>query len=117
MSNLNRFQFIGNLTKDASLRYINDNKAVVNFDIAVDSSFKKDDKIVESVDFFRITAWGKTAENAGKYLGKGSKVFVEGSIKNGSFEKDGVEHRTTEFTADSIVYLITKSPANKTSES
>lgn len=38
MSNLNRFQFIGNLTKDADLRYTDSQKAVVNFDIAVDDA-------------------------------------------------------------------------------
>ncbi|MGC0987087.1 single-stranded DNA-binding protein [Pantoea agglomerans] len=115
MSNLNRFQFIGNLTKDADLRYTNGDKAVVNFDIAVDATYRSDDRAVENTDFFRITAWDKTAENAGKYLGKGSKVYVEGSIKNSSYEKDGIKHYKTEFTALNIEYLVTKSPATKQS--
>lgn len=113
MSNLNRFQFIGNLTKDADLRYTDSQKAVVNFDIAVDDSYQSDGKTVANTNFFRITAWGKIAESAGKYLGKGSKVFVEGTIKNSSYEKDGNKHYKTEFTALNIEYLVTKSPADQ----
>lgn len=116
MSNLNRFQFIGNLTKDIELRYTGNDKAVGNFDIAVDRVFKKDEQTVKEADYFRITIWGQMAENAAKYLGAGSKIYVEGAIKSGSYEKEGVKHFTTDFTATNIVYLSTKEPGNKSAE-
>ena len=43
----------------------------------------------EQTDFFRIKSFGGLAENAGKYLGKGSKVFVQGRIEPTKYEKDG----------------------------
>ncbi|WKN80519.1 single-stranded DNA-binding protein (plasmid) [Salmonella enterica subsp. diarizonae] len=80
MKNLNRFQFIGNLTKDTELRYTAKSTPIAIFDIAVNGSYKDQEtgEIKEYTDFFRIKVWGKAAENAAKFLGKGSQVFVEG---------------------------------------
>ncbi|MCE3968766.1 single-stranded DNA-binding protein [Escherichia coli] len=78
MKNLNRFQFIGNLTKDTELRYTAKSTPIAIFDIAVNGSYKDQEtgEIKEYTDFFRIKVWGKAAENAAKFLGKGSQVFV-----------------------------------------
>lgn len=80
MKNLNRFQFIGNLTKDTELRYTAKSTPIAIFDIAVNGSYKEQEsgEVKEYTDFFRIKVWGKAAENAAKFLGKGSQVFVEG---------------------------------------
>ncbi|EPJ6947333.1 single-stranded DNA-binding protein [Escherichia coli] len=91
MKNLNRFQFIGNLTKDTELRYTAKSTPIAIFDIAVNGSYKDQEtgEIKEYTDFFRIKVWGKAAENAAKFLGKGSQVFVEGSMRNTQYESNG----------------------------
>jgi len=53
----------------------------------------------------RWTLWGKQAENAARYLGKGSRVNVVGSLKNDNYEKDGVTVYGFDFTAEEIDYL------------
>ena len=53
----------------------------------------------------RWTVWGKQAENAARYLGKGSRVNVVGSLKNNNYDKDGVAVYGFDFTAEEIDYL------------
>jgi single-strand DNA-binding protein len=106
---LNKFQFIGHLTRDPELTYTPGGKAVANIDIAVndvwtDSQGQKQEK----VNYFRIKTWEKKAENAGKYLAKGSMIFVEGAIQNNTYEKEGQTVYGFEFVADSIEYLSKK---------
>jgi single-strand DNA-binding protein len=67
----------------------------------------------EQTDFFRIKSFAGLAENAGKYLGKGSKVFVQGRIEPTKFEKDGQTEYGFDFIADVIEYLDTKEPGGK----
>jgi single-strand DNA-binding protein len=74
----NLFQFIDNLTRDAETRQ-NENTLRAIFDLAVNRLWRRRsanaDKL-EVADYFRIKCFGSLADNAGKYLGKGSKVFV-----------------------------------------
>lgn len=64
----------------------------------------------EQTDFFRIKSFGGLAENAGKYLGKGSKVFVQGRIEPTKYEKEGKTEYGFDFIAEEIEYLDTKAP-------
>ena len=114
MKNLNRFQFIGNLTKDTELRYTAKSTQIAIFDIAVNGSYKDQEtgEIKEYTDFFRIKVWGKAAENAAKFLGKGSQVFVEGSMRNTQYESNGQKVYGIDYIAENIQYLNIKSPAS-----
>ncbi|EBU8145946.1 single-stranded DNA-binding protein [Salmonella enterica subsp. enterica serovar Typhimurium] len=114
MKNLNRFQFIGNLTKDTELRYTAKSTPITIFDIAVNGSYKDQEtgEIKEYTDFFRIKVWGKAAENAAKFLGKGSQVFVEGSMRNTQYESNGQKVYGIDYIAENIQYLNIKSPAS-----
>ncbi|ALR06323.1 single-stranded DNA-binding protein (plasmid) [Xylella fastidiosa] len=115
---LNKFQFIGNLTRDTQLRYMgNDNRAVATFDIAVNAEWRdrSTGEKHEKTNYFRIKLWGTQAENAGKYLGKGSQVFVDGYIENSKYEKNGETQYSQDFMADYVQYLNTKAPS-ETSE-
>jgi single-strand DNA-binding protein len=53
----------------------------------------------------RWTVWGKQAENAARYLGKGSRVNVVGSLRNNNYDKDGVTVYGFDFTAEEIDFL------------
>jgi len=104
----NQFQFIGNLTRDANVHQGEYTRAVL--DLAVNRIWRdKSGEKKEETDFFRIKAFGALADNAGKYLGKGSKVFVQGRIKPTKYEKeDGTVEYGHDFIADMIQYLDTK---------
>lgn len=110
---LNRAQIIGNLTRDPELRQIPGGQTVASFSVATnftwtDQSGQKQDK----AEFHNIVAWRKLAEICGKYLKKGTKVFVEGRIQTRDWEgEDGVKRYRTEITADNMIILDKKGDA------
>ena len=78
---VNRTVLVGRLTRDPELRKIGTGKSVLNFSIAVNRQFNKD-----QADFINCVAWEQTAEFMANYLTKGSLVSVEGRIQSGSYE-------------------------------
>jgi single-strand DNA-binding protein len=102
---LNKVALVGRLTKDPEVRYTQDNQtAVAKFTIAVDRTFKREGQ--PSADFIPIIVFGKPAENAGKYIGKGRLVAVSGRIQTRSWDdQDGKKHYVTEVIADEVDYL------------
>lgn len=92
----------GRLTKDPDVRQTNSGKVYARMSLAVDRRRAKDGQ--QQADFPTLIAWGKTAEFAEKYLFKGKKILVEGSLQTGSFEKDGVKHYTTDVLVDNIEF-------------
>ena len=109
----NQFQFIGNLTRDTDVRH-SENSVRAVFDLAVNRVWRdRAGEKKEQTDFFRIKSFAGLAENAGKYLGKGSKVFVQGRIEPTKFKKDGQTEYGFDFIADVIEYLDTKEPGGK----
>ena len=87
---MNKLIMMGRLCADPEVRYggANNDTAVANFRIAVDRRFKRDGD--PDADFFRITALGKQGEFAERYLKKGTKILLEGEIRNNNYTgKDG----------------------------
>ena len=108
----NLFQFIGNLTRDTGVRQSESSVRAV-FDLAVNRVWRNAAGArQEQTDFFRIKSFGGLAENAGKYLGKGSKVFVQGRIEPTKFERNGRTEFGFDFIAEAIEYLDTKAPGS-----
>lgn len=104
----NVFAFTGRITKDLEVKEVSNNMKVLNFSIAVDNPYKKDD-----VSFFDIVAFGNKAENTAKYCGKGSKVAVDGSVKQERFtDKEGNNRSVVRFNANNIEFLDNKSQSN-----
>jgi len=101
---MNKILLIGRLGKDVETRQTQSGKAVANFTLATDSGFG-DKKVTQ---WHRIVAWEKTAELAQKYLHKGSKIFLEGEVQYGSYEKNGQTHHTTDIVARNIQFLDSK---------
>lgn len=102
---MNKVFLSGNLTRDPEVRYSQSGKAFVKMGIAINRRYK--DK--ESVDFFNLTAWEKTAEFCGRYLRKGSRVLVEGRLQTGSYEnKDGVKVNTVDIMVENIEFAGAK---------
>ena len=106
---MNHVVLIGRLTKDVELKYIQGTGTpVANFAIAVDREFTgKDGK--KEVDFINIQVWGKSAENCSIYIGKGSLVGVQGSIRVDSYQNQAGETRkVTRVNANRVQFLDTK---------
>jgi len=98
---VNKVIVTGNLCRDIELRYIPDGTAVGSFSIAVNEKYK--DK--ETTSFFNVTVWGKQAENCAKYIGKGSKVLIEGNLKQDTWEKDGQKHQMVKINAQRVEFI------------
>lgn len=102
---LNKVALVGRLTKDPEVRYTaNNNTAVAKFTLAVNRTYKREGQ--PEADFLSIVVWGKQAENAGKYIGKGRLVAVSGRIETRSWDdSEGKKRYTTEIVADGVDYL------------
>ena len=102
---MNRATLIGNLTRDPDLRMTNSGISVCTFSIAVQRRFANAQG-ERPADFFNIVTWRALAENCGKYLHKGSKVCVCGSIQNRTYEaQDGSRRYVTEIIAEEVEFL------------
>ena len=109
---MNNVVLVGNLTKDPELRQTNSGLSVCNFTVAVSRNFKNTDGEIDT-DFIPIVAWKAQAENCAKYLKKGRKVAVSGSIQTRSYEaEDGSRRYVTEVMANNVEFLTSKSQAN-----
>lgn len=93
----------GRITKDLELKQAGQTQ-VSNFSLAVDNPFKKDD-----TSFFDIVAFGKTAELLNNYCGKGSKILIEGNLKQDRFQdKEGNNRSVVRVIANRIEFLDSK---------
>jgi single-strand DNA-binding protein len=110
MSSLNKVILIGRLGKDPAVRFTQEGKAVANFSLAVDESYKnKEGEKIKKTEWVNIVVWGPSVENfVQKYLHCGDLVYVEGKLQTRSWEdKDGNKKYTTEINVSDIKGLIT----------
>lgn len=97
----------GRITKDLELKRAGQTQ-VTNFSMAVDNPFKKDD-----ASFFDIVAFGKTAELLNNYCGKGSKILIEGNLKQDRFQdKEGNNRSVVRVIANRVEFLDSKGQSN-----
>ena len=111
---LNEVQLIGRVGKDPEARSLPDGTAVVTLSIATSEKWKdKQGEVKESTEWHNVVAYGKLAEIMQAYLKKGSLVFVRGSLRTRSYEKDGVKKYSTEIKAVTMK-MLGGNPAQKT---
>ena len=102
----NSVRLIGNLGDDPQVKYTQGGMAITEIRVATTSRRKdKGGNAVEETQWHRVKFFGKLAEIAGEYLRKGSSVAIEGSIRYGEYEKDGVKRYTTDIIADHMKML------------
>lgn len=105
---MNKVMLIGNLTRDPELATTNSGVSVCRFALAVTRNFSNSDGERET-DFLNIIVWRNQAENCHKYLKKGSKCAVVGSIQTRSYDaQDGTKRYVTEIVAEQVEFLTTK---------
>lgn len=106
MAGFNKCIFIGHMTRAIELRYTPNGTPVGSFGLAVNRRFKQGDELKDEVLFIDVVVFGKQAENASKYLTKGSKVNVEGRLQQRRWETEAGEKRSKhEVVAENILYL------------
>lgn len=98
---VNKVILIGNLGRDPEVRYTQNGTAVATFSVATTEVFKKQDGGKdERTEWHNVVAWARLGEICGKYLSKGSKVYVEGRLQTRKWQdKDGQDRYTTEIVA------------------
>lgn len=102
---MNKVILIGNLTRDPELSETNSGISVCRLSLAVSRPYPNADGTRET-DFFNIVVWRTKAENCAKYLKKGRKVAVSGTLQNRSYEdKDGIKRNVTEVIAEDVEFL------------
>ena len=102
---MNKFQFMGRLTRDPETRVIpNSNTQVTTFSLAVNRRFA-DQNGERKTDFFNLTAFGKLAEFCSKYYRKGQQVLVEGRIQNRTWDdQNGQRRYATDFIIENAYF-------------
>ena len=79
---MNKLFIVGNLTRDPELRSTPSGDSVCDFTVAVNRRGRRDAQGTQpEADFFRVSAWRQLGENCAKYLAKGRKVAVTGSVR------------------------------------
>ncbi|HVZ96162.1 MAG TPA: single-stranded DNA-binding protein [Chitinophagaceae bacterium] len=109
----NKVQLIGNLGNAPEVRSTESGKKLARFSIATNESYRnaKGEKVTET-QWHNLIAWGKVAEIAEKYLGKGSEIAVEGKLVNRSYtDKEGNKKYITEIQVHELLMLGSKSAA------
>jgi single-strand DNA-binding protein len=96
MANVNKVILIGNVTRDVEVKFTPKGTAVAGITLAVNRNYKTDSgEKREEVTFVDVELWGRVAEIAGEYVKKGNPLYVEGRLKQDSWEdKDSGQKRT-----------------------
>lgn len=112
---MNKLTIIGNICNDPQIRTVKDNVSVCTFTVAVNRRHGAQAG-KEETDFFRVTTWRGLAELCGKYLMKGRKVAVTGSVSCSAFTgRDGQIKASLEVNGDDVEFLSSANaePAEK----
>lgn len=103
----NKIIVIGNLGRDPELRYTPQGNAVCDFSVATNEKRRdKSGELQSVVTWFKITLWNKQAENASKYLTKGSSIYIEGRLRIEEWtDRDGNNRYSLEVNATDMQFL------------
>ncbi|MBR1607656.1 MAG: single-stranded DNA-binding protein [Clostridia bacterium] len=103
---MNKVFIVGNLTRDPELRSTRDGISVCSFTVAVNRRQRNAEAGQPEADFFRVTAWRQLGEICAKYLAKGRKVSVTGTVSASAYTaQDGSARASLEVTADDVEFL------------
>src|SRR4051812_43808264 len=107
MGSVNKVILVGNLGRDAELRYTPGGAAVATLNMATTETWNdKSGQKQEKTEWHRVVFWGKVAESLTEYLTKGKQVYIEGRLETRQWnDKDGNKRYSTEVKGDKIVLL------------
>jgi single-strand DNA-binding protein len=114
MASLSKVILVGNLGSDPEMRYTPNGKAVTSFRMATNRRYTTSaGESREETDWFRVSVWGKQAEQCNQFLSKGKQAYVEGRLHARNWEgQDGQMRTSLEVTADRVLFLGSRVPAS-----
>jgi single-strand DNA-binding protein len=102
---INKVILIGNVGQDPEVKYMPSGGAVTNISVATSESWKDKNsgQMQERTEWHRVVMFNRLGEIAGEFLRKGSKVYIEGSLRTRKWQgQDGTDRYTTEIVADQM---------------
>jgi single-strand DNA-binding protein len=107
MGSVTKVILVGNLGRDAELRYTPGGSPVATLNLATTEVWNdKGGQKQEKTEWHRVVLWGKSAESLNEYLVKGKQIYVEGRLQTRQWDdKDGNKRYTTEIRGDRVVLL------------
>jgi single-strand DNA-binding protein len=107
MASLNKVMLIGNVGKEPEMRFTPNGSPVTSFSVATNRTFNTPDgEKKQETDWFSVVTWSKLAELCNQYLTKGKLVYVEGRLRNRTWDgTDGQKHFRTEVIASQVLFL------------
>jgi single-strand DNA-binding protein len=102
---LNRVFLLGNLGADPELRVTGSGQSVLNMRLATSYSYLDRNRTrQERTEWHTVVIWGKRAEALGKFLTKGTRLMIEGSLRTSSYEdREGIKRYKTEIVASNVI--------------
>lgn len=113
---INKVILIGNLGNDPEVRYTPNGTAVANITLATSGTYrdKQSGELHDCTEWHRLVFFGRLAEIVGEYLKKGSKIYVEGSLRTRKWQdKNGIDRYTTEIIANEMHILDSRNNNNQ----
>lgn len=102
---VNRVILVGNAGSDPDVRETGKGTRVAHVSLATNRRYTIDGQEKQRTDWHRLTFWGKNAETVERYLRKGTRLYVDGRIEYGSYERDDVTIPTTDVVVREFVFL------------
>ena len=117
MAAYNRVVLVGNFTREIELRYTQSGTAVTDIGLAINERKKNQSgEWVDDPQFIDVTLWGRIAEVAAEYLGKGSPILIEGRLKLESWESDGQKRSKLKVIGERMQMLGKSTTGSNTSD-
>jgi len=110
-----RIIIVGNVGRDAEMRYTPSGVPVTSFSVAVNRRWNSaTGEQQEKTTWFRVTCWRKLAETAGQYVKKGQRILVEGEVEAQAYiDREGTPRGTLELTASNFKFLSARAEAGE----
>jgi single-strand DNA-binding protein len=104
---VNKVTLIGNLGNDPEMKALTSGSQVANLSIATTDSWRdrNSGEMQERTEWHRVVCFDRLAEICGQYLRKGSRIYIEGSLRTRSWEQDGQKRYTTEIVGREMMML------------
>ncbi len=117
---VNKVILIGNVGKDPDVRYLDNHVCVANLTLATTErgyTAQNGTQVPDRTEWHNLVFWRGLAETVEKYVHKGDKLFVEGSIRNRSYDdQNGVKRYVTEIFVDTMEMLSSRQPRQESQQ-
>lgn len=102
---VNRIILVGHVGADPDVRRTSTGRPVANVSLATNRRFEQAGEMQERTDWHRLTFWSKSAETVERYVRRGTRLYVEGRIEYGSYDRDGQSVPTADIVVRDFVFL------------